>query len=78
MEIRSIRDYQFTAVDNLSYDSAKLSSASNDDFYTDIKLSFIQVKDIRRNVNFIPFIYQDRTTENNNFLIYDILTNTMN
>jgi hypothetical protein len=49
-----------------------------DDFYTDIKLTFIQVKDIRRSVNFIPFIYQDRTTENNNFLIYDILTNTMN
>jgi len=28
-------------------------------------------------VNFIPFIYQDKTLENNNFLIYDILENSI-
>lgn len=35
------------------------------------------MKDIRRNVNFIPFVYQDKSIDNNNFLIYDILENRL-
>ena len=55
----------------MSYDSAR--AGYYDDHFTDIKLTFIQVKDMRRNVNFIPFIYQDKSVNNNNFLIYDII-----
>ena len=32
----------------------------------------MQEKDVSLHVNFIPFIYQDKTVENNDFLIYDI------
>ena len=77
MKLLDIRDYQFEQVDSISYDSAKFYNSNKQDHYTEVKLTFIQVKDIRRNVNFIPFIYQDRTLENNNFLIYDISENQM-
>lgn len=77
IKIWQIKEYQFKPVDSISYDSAKDSSMIYDDDYRDIKLTFIQVKDIRRNVNFIPFIYQDRSVENNTFLMYDILQESM-
>jgi len=40
-KINEIRDYQFEQHDNISYDSAKFSNMSQDDFYSDIKLTFI-------------------------------------
>jgi hypothetical protein len=32
---------------------------------------------MRRNINFIPFIYQDKTLDNNKFLIFDIFENSL-
>lgn len=48
-----------------------------EDFYKDIKLNFIQVKDIEPDIFFIPFIYQDKGSENNVIIVYDFISGTM-
>jgi hypothetical protein len=78
VNFKEVRDFQFKQEDIITIESAKPSQISwQEDFYTDIKLNFIQVKDIESNINFIPFIYQDKGLENNNFLVFDILQNRL-
>jgi hypothetical protein len=74
VNFKEVRDFQFKQEDIISLESAKPSQVSwQDDFYTDIKLIFIQVKDVEPNINFIPFIYQDKGLENNNLMVYDFI-----
>ena len=42
-----------------------------------MKLSFCREPDEKSMFNFVPFIYQEKdNTENNKFMIYDLLNNT--
>ena len=78
VQFKEVRDFQFREEDEITNESAKPSQISEkEDFYTDIKLSFIQVKDIEPDIFFIPFIYQDKGLENNTILVYDFVQQKM-
>jgi len=61
----------------MSDDSFGDDDEIKEEFYKDIKLTFCQVKDNQRTINFIPFIYQEKTIENNKFIVFDIKQNQL-